>query len=217
MIGQSLRAMLPSTVGSAVLAIDHSLPPLLPTEAVMVASAVPARRREFAAGRAAARLAMAEAGFAPAAIPAGTDRAPRWPQGVSGSISHTRDIAAALAARCADWPSVGLDVEEARPMASDLMDLVVGAHDCGGGLPPPLAATLLFSAKEAAFKAQFPVTGRWLDHRDVALRIMPGSFHMDLCGVELSGSWRLTGRLFLTVMLITHAQHGALLKACDRG
>ncbi len=99
-------------------------------------------------------------------------------------------------------------------MAADLIDLVVGPDDClGSGLPPPLAATLLFSAKEAAFKAQFPVTGLWLDYRDVALTITPGAFALTLCDVPLSGSWRLDGQMIVTVMLMTPDQHGALLRA----
>lgn len=215
MVAQTLRAMLPNTVGSAVTAVDDAVPPPLPAEAVAVANAVPARRREFAAGRAAARLAMADAGLAPAAVPAGPDRAPRWPAGISGSITHTRHVAAALAAYDGDWPAVGLDLEEARPMPPDLVDLVVGPEDRLGDMPPSLAATLLFSAKEAVFKAQFPVTGLWLDYRDVALTILPGSFHLNLCGVELAGRWRLAGQLFLTVVLIAPDRHAALTTGRD--
>lgn len=214
MIQQTLRAMLPKTVGSGVRTIDRTVPLLLPEEAEGVAKAIPARRLEFAAGRAAARMAMSDAGLAEAAVPTGPDRAPCWPPGMCGSITHTRGLAAALATRCTDWPSVGLDLEEARPMAHDLVDLIVSPGDCPGSvLPAPLAATLLFSAKETAFKAQFPVTGLWLDFRDVALTIEAGTFHLTLCGVSLSGSWRLVGQMILTVMLITPAQHNGLLSA----
>ncbi|MGZ3217974.1 4'-phosphopantetheinyl transferase family protein [Paracoccus sp. T5] len=213
MVRQALKAMMPATVGIGVHRIDQTVPPLLPGEAEGVARAVPGRIREFAAGRAAARLAMKDASLPAAAVPAGPDRAPSWPGGICGSISHAGGLAAALVTRCMDWPSVGLDLEEARPMAADLIDLVVGRDDClGRDLPRPLAATLLFSAKEAAFKAQFPVTGLWLDYRDVALTITPGAFALTLCDVPLSGSWRLDGQMIVTVMLMSPDQHGALLR-----
>lgn len=207
MIAGPLRAMLPSSVGMALRAIDDAPPPLWPGEAVAVARAVPLRRREFAAGRAAARAALSDAGLPAAALPPGPDRAPCWPAGLCGSISHTRDLAGALAARRSDWPSVGLDLEPALPLDDALAEMILTAEDDDGGvLPAPLAAKLIFSAKEAAFKAQFPLTGLWLDYPQVALRLSADTFRLTLRGTELCGRWCMAGGLFVTVLIVSPGQ-----------
>lgn len=184
---------------------------LAPSEEVAMTRAIPARRREFAVGRAAARAALQEAGLSPCALPMGPDRAPVWPSGVCGSISHGGGMAAALAARTTDWASLGLDLEPAIPLEPDLADLVRAPGDADNGvLPGFLAAKLIFSVKEAAFKAQFPLTRLWLDHRDVSVSLSPTRFALTLCGERLEGAWFQKEGIFVSVMLISVKQGGKL-------
>ena len=61
-----------------------------------MARAVPQRRREFFAGRLAAHRAMEALGHLPEPVPMGQDRAPVWPQGLVGSISHGAGACAAM-------------------------------------------------------------------------------------------------------------------------
>ena len=95
-LAQALRALLPPG-----LAIGWSDPtaaaPLWPGEALP--GAIPRRQTEFSAGRAAARAAMTSLGFAAAAIPAAPDRAPVWPPGITGSISHSATACLAILGR----------------------------------------------------------------------------------------------------------------------
>lgn len=211
MIGGALRALLPAGVGLGVQPLGAPAPPLWPGEAEAVRRAVPARQREFTAGRAAARAALRDAGLPAATLPTGPDRAPLWPAGVCGSISHGGTLAAALAARSCDWPSLGLDLEPALPLEEELAGLVRATGDDDGGvLPPALAAKLIFSAKEAAFKAQFPLTGLWLDYTEVALRLAPQGFTLTLGGTPLHGRWTLAEGLFVTVLVIGAAEARAL-------
>lgn len=190
MIPASLRGLLPPGVGIALRRLTDAAPPLWPGEAEAVARAVPARQREFASGRAAARAAMAGVGWPAQALPAGPDRAPLWPAGLVGSISHTRSWAGAVVAQQSDWAGIGFDLEPATPMPDDLAAMVLAPGDQPGDLlPPALAAKLIFSVKEAAFKAQFPLTGLWLDHRDVAVRLSPGAFSLCVRDVALKGRW----------------------------
>ncbi len=203
--------MLPLGVGVAARSIADGQPPLWPGEQVAVRRAVPARRQEFAAGRAAARAAMQDAGVDPAALPAGTDRAPRWPAGVAGSISHAAGLAAALAARSAVWAGIGLDIEKAAPFNADLAAIIRAPGDRDdSGLGADLSATLAFSAKEAAFKAQFPLTGLWLDHRDVDITLTPTSFTVVVRDVPLVGRWMRTDGMFLSILLAGPEQAGQL-------
>jgi enterobactin synthetase component D len=99
--------------------------------------------------------------------------APVWPGGVTGSITHTDDFAAAAVASCADTASLGIDTE--RIMSSAQAGQVAGlvaserevAEACKAGLSRLEAITLVFSAKESIFKCLHPITGRYFDFRDV--------------------------------------------------
>ena len=211
-VAQAIRSMLPQGGGVALCDVNASHPPLWPGEDDAIRRAVSTRIREFTAGRAAARIAMTDAGLAPAAITTTQGRAPNWPMGISGSITHTAQLAAAIVARRPDWPSIGLDLEHAVPMDDHTADLIRHPMDfVVPSLPPALAATLLFSAKEAAFKAQFPLTGLWIDYRDVALRILTNGFSLQVQGVPLTGRWRTANGLFVTTVLIGPDQADALL------
>lgn len=117
---------------------------------------VPRRAAEFSAGRHAARLAMAAAGLAPCAVPKGADRAPVWPRGVAGSISHSDQ--ACIAAVSTGLRGIGLDIEPLRPFDPGVAALVTGPEDRVDAEGEP--GLLLFSAKEAAYKAQYPLSRR---------------------------------------------------------
>src|SRR5258707_14555226 len=66
---------------------------------------------EFAFGRQAAAEVLASLGFETEAIPVGPRGAPRWPEGVVGSISHTDGLAISVAARATERTAIGIDVE----------------------------------------------------------------------------------------------------------
>ena len=63
-------------------------PRLFPAEEALVRTADPRRRAEFTAGRACARTALARLGLPTAPVLAGRAGEPRWPAGVTGSITH---------------------------------------------------------------------------------------------------------------------------------
>jgi len=167
-----LRPLLPAAVAVAEGPIEQlqALPD--PEEEVILATARPHRRREFLAGRTAARQALAAMGAPPGPILARPDRAPIWPSGWVGSITHTRTHAAAAVARERDFAALGVDIEAVDrfdpPLARHILTLDEQAAMLA--LPPEgrqgrLAA--VFCAKEAFYKAQHPLTGRWLGFRHV--------------------------------------------------
>jgi 4'-phosphopantetheinyl transferase EntD len=152
--------------------------PLLAEEEPMVARAVDRRRREVSAGRQCARRALAQLGCAPIPLPPDSDRVPRWPPGLVGSITHTRDFCAAAAARQVDLRGIGLDAERAITRASraDIMRRVATDPEAEwlAALEEEeqaLGAALLFSAKEAFYKCQFPLTREFLNFTDLDLEI----------------------------------------------
>ena len=149
--------------------------PLFPEEAAAVARAVAKRRREFAAGRACARRALVALGVPAVALPPDPQRVPRWPPGVIGSITHTRDYAAAVVAWQQPGAAVGLDAERAlSPRSTDVLPRIARPRELTllDALAPEaraLRGALLFSAKEAAYKCQFPATRELLDFSDAEI------------------------------------------------
>jgi 4'-phosphopantetheinyl transferase EntD len=110
---------------------------------------VPARLREFAAGRRAARVAMMALGHGAAPLPMGPDRAPLWPTTLTGAISHDATTCLALVGRCHDWAGLGLDIEPATPLPAELVATICTPDET----TDPDEARALFCAKEAAYKA----------------------------------------------------------------
>lgn len=155
-----LRAVLPSDIGVgwADPIADY---PRTPGEDLP--HAVPARLREFVAGRHAARMAMQAAGLPKVALPVGADRAPVWPDGVIGSLTHSRTLCLAVAGRAGALSGIGIDLEPATPLERNLWDSILLPEEQINLMRAPadqrgILAKTVFSAKEAAYKAQYPIS-----------------------------------------------------------
>ncbi len=190
---RALRAMAPPAAGCgwADPRHDHGL---LGGESLP--GAVPRRLREFSAGRAAARAALAQIGLAPVAIPHGADRAPVWPRGVIGSISHSATQCLAVALPLGVVRGIGIDLEEDTPLAPDLWPLVLDAVERSTQVQAQQAKQV-FSAKEAAYKAQYPLTKTMLDFHDLRITLGDGTFQAQLqrAVAPLTAGDRLHGRI----------------------
>jgi 4'-phosphopantetheinyl transferase EntD len=152
---------------------------LFPEEEQIIADAVPARRREYAAVRSCARTCLGRLGYAPVPILPGLGGAPSWPAGVLGSMTHCAGYTAAAVAHDRQISAIGIDAEPDAPLPDGVLDLVATpaeqdrlaatepAPDC------PNWDRLLFSAKEAVYKAWFPLVGDWLDHQQAEIHFHP--------------------------------------------
>ncbi|MBV8932509.1 MAG: 4'-phosphopantetheinyl transferase superfamily protein [Kutzneria sp.] len=174
-------------VGADVLGEDHDAR-LFPEEEPEVAKAVEKRIREYTIARSCARRALAKLGIPPGPILRGDKRQPIWPEGIVGSITHTRGYYAAAVASARDVLTVGIDAEVHDQLPDGVLDVVtvererdwlgaVGVHHGGVWWD-----RLLFSAKESVYKAWFPLTGQWLGFTDALLTFdeCARSFHADL-------------------------------------
>ncbi|MCE0556855.1 4'-phosphopantetheinyl transferase superfamily protein [Motilimonas sp. E26] len=137
--------------------------------------AVPKRKAEFVAGRAVALAALQSVGCDRVDIPIGEHRAPVWPHGWSGSISHTDELAIAIIRPSSKVSLLGVDVENliAATQVGSLMPLFVSAKErkllAATQLSLPAFATLIFSAKESIFKAVYPYVKTYLEFSDAML------------------------------------------------
>ncbi|MEP5152395.1 4'-phosphopantetheinyl transferase superfamily protein [Planktotalea sp.] len=200
----ALKDLLPKTAHFAVRDPKQTYP-LLGTEKHAVAHAVEKRRTEFSAGRDAARAALSQLGMDGVEVPVGERRAPVWPDGICGTITHSRDICIAAVAQKSDFASIGIDAERATPLKDDLRCAIL--HDSELHVSGAKAIEL-FSMKEALFKALYPLTGelmgfhaaksddaealiltRWVGKFAPATRFAVPTRHVDghvisLCAVE---------------------------------
>jgi 4'-phosphopantetheinyl transferase EntD len=135
--------------------------------------AVEGRRATFALGRAAAREALHELdGTDPVAIPRGEGGEPIWPEGIVGSISHSHEVAMAIVARSSDYVGLGVDIEGlARGPSPRAARLICRPSEIEWVEPESgtQRLALLFSAKEAVFKALYPIERVWLGFADAEL------------------------------------------------
>ena len=114
------------------------------------------RKADHLAGRIAAAHALSDH-----AVPGiGPSGEPLWPDGISGSITHSGTRAMAVITQ---HPAlIGIDCETILPEneALEIKDGIIDAQEeavlSRSGYPFALALTLVFSAKESLFKALFP-------------------------------------------------------------
>ncbi|GAA1009051.1 hypothetical protein STXM2123_3744 [Streptomyces sp. F-3] len=151
--------------------------PLYPEERALVARAVDKRRREFTGVRACARRAMEKLGVPPQPVLPGERGAPRWPDGLAGSMTHCHGYRAAALARTGDLASLGIDAEPHAPLPEGVLPTVAltaeqrRLADLAVLHPDVHWDRLLFSAKESVYKAWFPLTGAWLDFLEAKIEI----------------------------------------------
>jgi 4'-phosphopantetheinyl transferase EntD len=175
-MGTLIADLFPSTARTAEGVPRLADGELYPEELSYIRSAVAKRRAEFATARTLARQALAALGVAPLALVPGADRAPVWPPGIVGSITHTRDYCAVVVDRAPPLGSIGLDVETLQALEASELERVLTVRERAwllGQAPESRAALgmLFFSAKEAYYKCQYPLTGKFLDFLDVELEI----------------------------------------------
>ncbi len=139
--------------------------------------AVLKRQQEYVAGRLAARRALAALQGVATAVPRGADRAPQWPAGVVGAITHTQGHALAAVASAVDCGGLGLDLEHASGVRRpDIARFVADADEqawIDASDAPARCVAALFSAKESVFKAYYPRAQRWFGFKAVTLRPDP--------------------------------------------
>jgi 4'-phosphopantetheinyl transferase EntD len=148
---------------------------LLPAEAVFVGRAVPKRVQEFAAGRLCARRALADFGIVDFPIKVADDRQPLWPDTMVGSITHTAGFCAAVVAerRCA--VALGLDSEVVGDVTAKIWHSICVPLETAWVRSLPAseraaAVTLIFSAKEAFYKCQYPIVRERLGFHDARVQ-----------------------------------------------
>lgn len=193
---------LPNSLAGAQLISTHFDPTQLTADdfarsGIAPVRGVAKRQAEYLAGRLCAREALRRVTGQASVPTVGEDRAPQWPRGVVGSITHGDNWAAALVAPEDRWRALGLDVERLLPAEraqrlqgeiltpaelQRLQDLDENAR--------VLRITLTFSLKESLFKALYPLTlTRFYFHDAELLDVDDDSVRLRLL-IDLHPDWR---------------------------
>ena len=195
-----LSTILPSGVHCSEMDDTAEPDALYPEEYQSIATAVLKRRMEFARGRTCARRAMFSMGEQAAPLLRLPSRAPAWPQGVIGSLTHCAGYVAAAVASTQDFRALGIDAEPNDALPAEVLSVVASTSEQALLRLLPEGGVhwdrLLFSAKESIFKAWSPLTGARLDFLDAELTINPaeGSFHGCIGVQHLRGVSSFDGR-----------------------
>ncbi len=213
-----IEQILPPGAASAEAFADPPGVVLFPEEQALVARAAAKRRQEFTTARDCARRALAALGVAAVPVLSGERGAPRWPAGIVGSITHCPGYRAAAVARASQLLTLGLDAEPDAPLPDGVLSRVATPAErarlraLAAAAPGTSWDRLLFSAKEATYKAWFPLARRWLGFEDAEVTVNPadGTFQARLLvpgpvvgGAPLagfSGRWLAADGLLVTVV-----------------
>ncbi|OPX09033.1 4'-phosphopantetheinyl transferase [Mycobacterium sp. AT1] len=221
MTGKLLSTVLPPVLASAELYGDPADLAPLPEEEPLIARSVAKRRNEFVTVRHCARQALGDLGLPPVPILKGDKGEPCWPDGVVGSLTHCDGFRGAVVGRTAEVRSVGIDAEPHAVLPKGVLDAISlpAERSALSGLPGGAHwDRVLFCAKEATYKAWFPLTHRWLGFEDAHITFSvdgsgsAGSFESKILVdpraesgpplTGLSGRWSVGDGLVLTAIVL---------------
>jgi 4'-phosphopantetheinyl transferase EntD len=203
-----IEVLLPRGVVGVEAFEDRAGEPEYPDEAAFITRAVEGRKREFITGRWCAREALRMLGEKPVAIGVGEQREPIWPAGIVGSITHCAGYRAAAVGWAADVASIGIDAEPDLPLPEGVRETVMSESE-GELLVGKHSDRVLFCAKEAIYKAWFPLTRRWLGFEECHLTIDEDA--RTFVGRLLADGERIDGGAPLTEMAGRYLQADGLI------
>jgi 4'-phosphopantetheinyl transferase EntD len=216
-----ISTVLPDSVAAAELYADPPDLAPLPEEEPLIARSVAKRRNEFITVRYCARLALEQLGVPPAPILKGQKGEPCWPDGIVGSLTHCEGYRGAVVGRVGDVRSIGIDAEPHDVLPNGVLGAVSlpAERRESATMPHDLHwDRILFCAKEATYKAWYPLTRRWLGFEDAHI-----TFDVDASGTAgefatqvlidpaalsgppltaLSGRWSVRDGLVLTAIVL---------------
>ena len=167
------------------------------------------RRMQFTLGRLAAHQSLEQAGLKqPGPLARIGSGEAAWPSGFCGSIAHSGLTACACAASTIKYRGLGIDIQYAAQFAgSSVIRRIASADEqiwIDGSADPELSLAMLFSAKEAVYKALFRHNGAGLGFRDVEARWNEAKsaleFQIDPSAIQRR-SWEWVARAGLTAVV----------------
>lgn len=132
------------------------------------------RRNTFSTGRHCAREVLKTLGWTPTALARKSDGSIDWPEGFTGSLSHTHEWAVAGVAvqGLSAAMSLGIDLESIRPIGQSVLKHISTESerdDLDKSAPQDWHVTALFGLKESVYKCLRPSYGSFIRFHDVEI------------------------------------------------
>lgn len=200
-------------------------------EAELVQGSVASRRAEFLTVRHCAREALQVLGYCPTVILPSPDRAPQWPVGICGSLTHCVGMRAALVAQSNYTRAVGLDAEPWEVLPDGVLELIANNDERRSLRREFLSGVggrLVFSAKESSFKAMYSLGLKVAEPHDLTVQFEPaaidfgnplleevqGSFvvRRRRPDIQVRGVWR---RIANSIVTLVHVPAGESLEGAE--
>lgn len=109
------------------------------------------------------------------------DRVPVWPAGSVGSISHSPELAVAIASNSA--PGIGVDVERAGRVDQRMFRMLFTENEQRYYHQDLSLATVAFSAKEAGYKSIYPSAQTYIGFKEAEIHwLSEGRFSINYLG-----------------------------------
>jgi 4'-phosphopantetheinyl transferase EntD len=221
-MGTLMASVLPDDPENLAFAELYADPPglaPLPEERPLIARSVAKRRNEFTTARHCARIALRQLGLPSAPILKGDKGEPLWPDGAVGSITHCAGFRAAVVGRSPRVRSVGVDAEPHDVLPDGVLDAIslqAERREIAALADGLHWDRILFCAKEATYKAWFPLTKRWLGFEDAHITfdavgtsggfisriLIDGSALTGPPLTQLTGRWLVERGLVLTAIVL---------------
>jgi 4'-phosphopantetheinyl transferase EntD len=139
-------------------------------------------------------------------------------------MTHCSGYRAAVVARSRTVRSVGIDAEPDAALPPAMLDLVLRSEErarlrtISEAFPDRHWDRILFCAKEAVFKAWFPIARSWLDFLDVSVAVRAdGTFRALVhaspvagVGPVFDGRWAVANGLILTATSVSPSKPDAV-------
>lgn len=161
LIDLALRDLLPEDISHSVCLIPEDSTFEFSLERDSLRTARDYRKREFVAGRDCARDALKQLGFPARPILSDSDGLPMWPKGAVACISHSKGYCATIAGMRTNYRTLGFDLEKTNRLSPAAVTRTVHPDEQSFVQSNQKKASLIFCAKEAFFKAQYPL---WFTH-----------------------------------------------------
>ena len=144
------------------------------------------RRHSFSSGRHCVRCAQALLGLPKAAIMS-ENRAPIWPTGSIGSVSHSDKLACAVISTT--LTGIGIDIEQVGRISNNLWpklftqdEQLALQHELNSSGGSNDLASTMFSAKEAGYKAIYPLGRKFIGFHDAQIACSANTFKIRYLG-----------------------------------
>ena len=126
------------------------------------------REQEYILGRYCAQQALKAMNFNCNVIQSSPHGFPIWPNSIVGSISHSKGLCISAVAKSSDFQAIGIDLEQFYRIKERSIERIVHSKEKAQIGNDLIKATLLFSIKEAFYKAQYPIFKTNLNFKDLA-------------------------------------------------